>query len=353
MMEPTQIARLVLRGGALPLFLTVAATTVACNSSHAGESLSRSTSASVSTEPVVVRFSDPGNAGVFAYAKREGILERELAKVDASVAWVPAAGAFSANFEAMNSGAINASGGAVSPIIGALSHNLKFKIYALADPGGTRRAGVISPASSNVHELKDLVGKRVAVNAAAHGDYVLLKALDQAGIPAAQVTRVPIQPPEAAAAFATGKIDAWSTFGVFFSTAVKNGANVLARESDIGSDDVGVLAANVAVLEKHPEAFQAVLRVSQELTAEAHTTPEKFQNVFTDKGPTAVSGDELRAAIEDTRTLPAFRVPTALDRARVDRVSNIFFANKSTDRKIVVDEIVFDVDAAAAAAHRK
>ena len=87
-------------------------------------------------EAVVLRYSDPGNAGVLAYAKREGVLERALAKVNATIEWVPGAQAFSANFEAMNSGAINASGGAISPIVGALAHNLKFKISA----SPTRRA---------------------------------------------------------------------------------------------------------------------------------------------------------------------------------------------------------------------
>jgi predicted methyltransferase/ABC-type nitrate/sulfonate/bicarbonate transport system substrate-binding protein len=298
-------------------------------------------------QPLVVKFSDAGNAGIFAYAKREGILEKELAKVNATIAWIPAAGAFSANFDAMNSGAMNASGGAISPIIGALSHNLQFKIYGIADPGGTTRAGIISPASSAIRSVKDLVGKRVAVNLAAHGDYILLKALADAGIPASKVERVPIQPPDAAAAFAAGRIDAWSTFGIFFSTAIKNGAHVVKLERDLHSDDVGVLAANVAALEKNPAAFQVILRVSQELTALARAHPEKFQNVFRDKGPTAVSGDELRLATEDTRTLPAFRVPTAADRARVNNVARIFFANRSIDRDISVNDIVFDIDQAA------
>jgi sulfonate transport system substrate-binding protein len=295
------------------------------------------------SEPLVVKFSDPGNAGVFAYAKREGILERELAKVNATIAWIPAAGAFSANFEAMNSGAMNASGGAISPIIGALSHNLQFKIYAIADPGGAARSGIISPASSTIRTVKDLVGKRVAVNLAAKGDYVLLKALANAGIPADQVERLPIQPPDAAAAFATGKIDAWSTFGTFFSTAIKNGAHVLAVERDLHSDDVSVLAANVAVLQKNPAAFQVILRVSQELTALAHQSPEKFENVFRDKGPTALSGEELRLTTEETRVVPAFRVPTAADKTRIRNVAEIFFKNKSIDRQIAVDDIVFDV----------
>jgi predicted methyltransferase/ABC-type nitrate/sulfonate/bicarbonate transport system substrate-binding protein len=309
------------------------------------------TAAAPAFEPVVVRFSDPSNAGVpsvFAYAKREHVLEKELAKVNATIEWVPAPGAFSASFDAMNSGAINVSGGAISPIIGALSHNLRFKIYGIADPGSTMRAGIISPPGSSIRTVRDLVGKRVAVNLAAHGDYLLLKALANAGIPASKVERVPIQPPDAAAAFATGKIDAWSTFGIFFNTAVRNGAHVLALERDLHSDDVGVLAANVSVLQKNPAAFQTILRVSQELTTLAHQSPEKFQNVFKNKGPTALSGEELRLAIEDTRALPEYRVPTATDRARVENVSKIFFENKSIDRKIPVDEIVFDVDQAAA-----
>lgn len=323
---------------------------VACDTAR-GEKASENTTTSASSpraERVVIRFSDPGNAGIFAYARREKILERELEKVGAGIEWVPAAGAFSANFEAMSSGAINASGGAISPIIGALAHNLKFRIYGISDPGGIRSAGILAPAGSSVHAVRDLVGKRVAVNLAAHGDYILLKALANDGVPADRVTRVPIQPPDAAAAFATGKIDAWSTFGVFYNTAVRNGAHVLARESDIGSDDVGVLAANVDVLERAPEAFRILLDVAASLSAEAHANPEKFQNVLAQKGPTAVSGEELRVAIEETRALPVFRVPGDADKARIANVARLFVDNQSIDRNITVDDIVFDIDAAIA-----
>jgi sulfonate transport system substrate-binding protein len=317
------------------------------SSADAGSGGVSSTGAAYSS--VEIRFSDPGNAGVFAYAKREGILEKELAKIGSSIVWVPAAGAFSANFEAMNSGAINASGGAISPILGALSHNLKFKIFAISDPGGIRQAGILSPGPSAIRQVKDLVGKRVAVNLAAHGDYILLKALANDGVPADKVTRVPIQPPDAAAAFATGQIDAWSTFGVFYSTAVRNGAHILVSEDQIQSDDVGVLAASEAVLAKNPQAFGVLLRVSQELTELAHTQPEKFQNVVHDKGPMAVSGDELRIAIDETRRLPSFRVPSQSDRARIGNVAKLFYDNRSIDRPLSVEQVVFDLDEASKA----
>lgn len=302
-------------------------------------------------DALVVGFPDPGNSGIFAYAKREGILERELAKVNARLKWIPAAGAFSANFEAMNSGVMNAAGGAISPVLGALSHNLQFRIYAISDPGGTRRAGLISPPKSPIRRVNDLVGKRVAVNLAAKGDYILLKALEEAHIDGAAVERVAIQPPEAAAAFATGKLDAWATFGTFFSTAERNGANILVLEKDLESDDVGVLSASSEALAKNPAAFQTILRVSQELTALAHKEPEKFVNVFTDKGPRALSGPELELAIEETQVLPEFRLPTAQDRQRIANVSRLFHKNKSIDRELAIDEVIYDLAPVTAHVH--
>jgi sulfonate transport system substrate-binding protein len=301
--------------------------------------------AAAAQEPIVIKFHDIGNAGVFAYAKREGILERALAPANAKVEWVPGPAAFSANVDAMNAGAINTAMAAVSPVVGALAHNLKFKIFTIADPAGIRQAGILAPKDSPIRTVKDLVGKRVAVNLAAHGDYILLRALEKNGVPAAQVERVPIQPPEAAAAFATGKIDAWSTFGVFFTSAVRNGAHVIAYEADLGSDDVLITSANVDVLHKNPAAFRALLKAVQDLTEEEHRSPEKFQNVFTDKGPTAVSGEDLRLAIEDARVAPVPRVPTPGDRVRIGNVVRLLFENKSIDRNISVDEIVYDIDA--------
>jgi sulfonate transport system substrate-binding protein len=322
---------------------------LACGCKGASQPNQAPSAAASKYEPIEIRFSDPGNGGssVMAYARREGILERELAKVNAKIAWVPGAQAFSANFEAMNAGAINASGGAISPIVGALAHNLNFKVFAIGDPAAMKQAGIVVPADSPIKTVNDLVGKRVAVNMAAHGDYMLLKALANAGVPASAVNRLNIQPPDAAAAFATGKIDAWSTFGVFFSTAVRNGARILLRESDMQSDDVTIMAANAAVLKKNPAAFLVVIKVVNDLVEIGHQHPERFQNVFTDKGPTALSGDELAIAIENTRAMSKIRVPTLADRTRVANVARMFALNRSIDREIGVDEIVFDADAAA------
>jgi hypothetical protein len=62
-----------------------------------------------------------------------------------------------------------------------------------------------------------------------------------------------------------------------------------------------------------------------------------------------VSGDELRIAIDETRKLPAYRLPTASDRARVANVASLLYRNKSIDRDMTVDDVIFDLDRAVAA----
>ena len=110
-----------------------------------------------------------------------------------------------------------------------------------------------------------------------------------------------------------------------------------------------ITSANEEVLRKNPIAFQVFIRVQAELANEARQHPEKFVNVFTEKGPTAVTGDRLAIALEEARATPIQRAPTAADRQRVANVAKLFVEAKSIDRPLAVDDIVFDVDAAASA----
>jgi sulfonate transport system substrate-binding protein len=323
----------------------------ACGSSSATPEGSGGTTpaGAVAYEPVTIKFSDPGNQGAFAYIKREGLLEAELAKVNATIEWVPAAGAFSANFDAMNAGAINASQAAVAPIVGALSRNLNFKVFATQEASDAKSSGIVATADSGIKTVKDLEGKRVAVNKAGKGDYITLKALTLAGVDISKVERVPLQPPDAAAAFASGQIDAWATFGAFWTTAVENGATIVTYESDLETDDVGVVGASAEVLEKNPAAFQAIVKVYAEVTALGNEEPEKLQNIFATEGPTAVSGARLEEAIKDTRAAKIPRVATAADSEQIAAVADLFYANKAIDKEVEATDVIFDIDQAAAA----
>jgi sulfonate transport system substrate-binding protein len=316
----------------------------------AGDDAASSTTTAGSAEPtyeeITIKLLNPGNHGYFAYAKKSGLLEEELAKVNAKVEWVDGPGAFSANLDAMKAGNITAAQAAVSPVVGALIAGLDFRIFAIAPPSEAKSAGIVARADSGIESIEDLVGKKVAVNPAAHGEYILLKALEEAGVPFDEVERVPIQPPDAAAAFASGSVDAWATFNTFFTGALANGATLLAYEADLESDDTGIISASVEQLERNPAAFKVIVDVYNQLVEEGHTEPEKFQNVIDQSGPTAVSGAQLEQQIEDTRVTPLIELASPEGIARVQGVLDIFAEAGVLQKTVPVDDVVFDIDAA-------
>jgi sulfonate transport system substrate-binding protein len=319
------------------------ATTAAPETTAAGAS---TTPAPKQEEITIKLLGGSSNSGIIPYAKKTGILEQELAKVNAKVEWVDGPAAFSANLEAMKAGKITASQAAVSPVVGALIAGLDFKIFAISPPSESKSAGIVARPGSGIETVKDLVGKKVAVNPAAHGEYILLKALEEAGIPFDQVERVPIQPPDAAAAFASGAVDAWATFNQFFTGALANGATLVTYESDLDSDDVGVFAASAEQLEKNPAAFKVFVDVYNQLVAESQDEPEKFQNIFQQSGPTYVEGATLAQQIEDARLTPESELATPEGIARVQGVLDIFVKAGVLQRSANVEDVVFDVGAA-------
>jgi sulfonate transport system substrate-binding protein len=346
---------------AIVLLLVLALVAAACGDDSDAETSSTTaapadtaagaTTAAPSTEPTYEEITikilgGSSNSGIIPYAKKTGLLEEELAKVNAKIEWVDGPAAFSANLDAMRSGAITTSQAAVSPVVGALIAGLDFKIFAISPPSEAKSAGIVAGKDSGIKTVKDLVGKKVAVNPAAHGEYILLKALEEAGVPFDQVERVPIQPPDAAAAFASGAVDAWSTFGNFFTGALANGATLLTYESDLDSDDVGVIAASAEQIEKNPAAFKVIVDVYNQLVEESHAEPEKFQNIFQQSGPTFVEGATLTQQIEDTKLTPPSELATPEGIARVQGVLDIFVEAGVLQKSAPVEDVVFDINAA-------
>ena len=295
----------------------------------------RATRAVAPTSPPCCASPIPATTGWSPTPRREGSFDEPLAEAGATIEWVPAAGSFTANFDLLKSGTINTHQAAVSPILGALSNGLDFQIFAISEPSDAGGDGIVATAESGITTVEDLEGKRVAVNGKGHGEWILLKALTEAGVDVDSVERVPIQPPDAAAAFASGEIDAWATFGAFYTTALaQGGVEVLPTTELEENDDVGVVGAAPDLLESNPEAFAAFVEVLADLADQAAETPEEFVNVFTDSGPEAYEGEVYDAAVEDAAKEAVFRIPTDEDVERVERVLQLFVENGVVESRL-------------------
>lgn len=276
----------------------------------------------------VLKIKDPGNAGPLAYAKRNGILEERLAAVGAKVEWGGSYASFTATIDAVRSGSVNVLEGAISPALGYLANGKDIKIFSITDrvtdAAAPQTGGLVVPAGSAVRDVKDLVGKQVAVNKGGRGEYLLLLALERAGIAPDQVKRVYLNPDQAASAFATGKVDAWWAIVRAYPEVVAKGARVLVHGRDLPDQDLSIQAARTELLQEHPEAVRVYLQVLRELTEQARTEPEKFQNVFQTQGPTALSGARLEEELAKSRYALPPRFVTAADASYIGDVAGTF-----------------------------
>ncbi|MFC6885364.1 MULTISPECIES: ABC transporter substrate-binding protein [Actinomadura] len=295
----------------------------------------------------VIRLKDPGNAGVLAYAKREGILERRLRAAGARVEWGGSYASFTATIDAVRSGSVNVLEGAVSPALGYLANGRDIKIFAFTDPVADRAApyedGLVVPADSPARSVRDLVGKQVAVNKGGRGEYLLLLALKQAGIPADRVKRVYLNPIQGASAFATGKVDAWWAIVDAYPQVVAKGARVLVHGRDLPDRDVNIWAARTELLDRHPRAVSAFLDVLGELTRQEKQDPGRFQNVFLKKGPSAVSGARLDDDLAKARYQNVPRPAGKGDAAYVRSVNDVFRAYGVLPADIRPQDVIFDL----------
>lgn len=120
--------------------------------------------------------------------------------------------------------------GNVPPISGA-AKDQGFKIIATQLPLNAKNPleNVIVPKGSPIKTLADLKGKRIAVpqGSSAHG--LILNALASAHLTPKDVKLVYLRPADGAAAFNSGKVDAWSIWNPQDTIAVSKGARVLAK----------------------------------------------------------------------------------------------------------------------------
>ena len=75
------------------------------------------------------------------------------------------------------------------------------------------------PKESALKSVADLKGKRVALNKGSNVHYLLVKALEKAGLKYSDITTVFLPPADARAAFEKGAVDAWVIWDPFLAAA--------------------------------------------------------------------------------------------------------------------------------------
>ena len=200
--------------------------------------------------------------GKLVLLKGRGTLEDKLKPLGYSVSWTefPSGPPL---LEALNVGAIDLGIAGETPPIFAQAAGAPL-VYLAYDPPAPSGEAILVPKDSPLKSVADLRGKKVALNKGSNVHYLLVRALEQAGLKYTDVQPVFLAPSDALAAFTRGSVDAWVIWDPYEAAAeAATGARILA-------DGTGLVAnyqfyfSSKKFLTEHAKAVDIVLEALNE-----------------------------------------------------------------------------------------
>jgi sulfonate transport system substrate-binding protein len=194
--------------------------------------------------------------GALLMVKEQKVLEQRFEPQGVRVRWIEFA--FGPPLlEALGAGAIDYGYTGDSPPIFAQAAHANL-LYAGAIPARGYGQAILVPAASSIESISDLKGKKVAVAKASSAHNLLVAALESVGLPWRDTTPVYLAPPDAAAAFVRGAVDAWSIWDPFLAIAeLKQKARALPLDRAISAQNSFFLV-NGDFAAKHPDVVATI-----------------------------------------------------------------------------------------------
>ena len=140
--------------------------------------------------------------------------------------------------------------------------------------------GIIVPGASRAQSGADLKGLRIATGRGSVGHYVLLRALEEAGLAPSDVQIIFLSPADANAAFSSGAIDAWSTWTPYLAAAVLHGGARVLVDGRALSTGTGFMAANARSVETKRAILEDFLTRNARALAWASSNAETYAEVL-------------------------------------------------------------------------
>jgi aliphatic sulfonates family ABC transporter substrate-binding protein len=195
--------------------------------------------------------------GLLMLAKAYGALDAALAARGVTVEWVEYGGGLEI-VEAMCRGELVAGVVGEGPAVLAQDRTVPI-VYLAAEPPAPRGAGLLVRDAS-LRTVAALRGKRVAVNRGSQAHYLLIRALEEAGLTLADVELAFMTPAQAQLAFARDEVAAWSAWDPWLSMAREElGARVLRDSTGLMNNAVYYVARR-DFAEQHGELIAELLQ---------------------------------------------------------------------------------------------
>lgn len=159
-------------------------------------------------------------------------------------------------------------------------------VYVASDPPAPQAEALIVRKESPLKSLRDLKGKKVALNRGSNVHYLLVRALESVKLSLSDIEVVYLAPGDARPAYDTGKVDAWVIWDPFLAAAENAGSRQLANGEGLVDNRLFYVARR-QFAEEHPELLRATLDEFQALSEWESKNPEASSKILTESSGVA------------------------------------------------------------------
>jgi sulfonate transport system substrate-binding protein len=153
-------------------------------------------------------------------------------------------------------------------------------LYVLSERAGPATEAIVVRSDSPIKTVADLKGKRVALNKASNVHYLLVRAIEKAGLTWSDIEPVYLTPADARAAFESGRVDAWAIWDPYYAQIVDAGQARLLADGTGLVENRGYYLATRQLVSGQPQSFRVLLAELRAMSKWGDTHRDELSDFF-------------------------------------------------------------------------
>jgi sulfonate transport system substrate-binding protein len=282
--------------------------------------------------------------GTLVLLKARGTLEKRLADQGVDVKWTEFPGGPQL-LEGLNVGSIDFGVTGETPPVFAQAAKADL-VYVANEPPAPTSEAILVPKDSTVKSVADLKGKKVVLNKGSNVHYLLVRALEDAGLKYTDIQTVYLAPADARAAFEKGAVDAWVIWDPYQAAAEKQ---LQARTLKDGTglvDNNQFYLATRTFAEDHPKVIEALVDEVRKTGEWSKANPEQ---VTDEVAPLLGLPKDITLTSVKRQGFGAQYLTPAVVEAQ-QKIADTFYQLKLIPQPLVIKDVVWTPPVGVAAA---
>ena len=248
---------------------------------------------SARSKPVVIGYSNWAGWWPWAIAEQEGLFAKN--NVNVQMKWFDG---YLESMEAFAAGQLDGNCQTLNDTISFAAEAVNGEVAILVNDNSAGNDKII--VTQDINTVEDLKGKQVAVEEGVVDDFLLTLALESKGMKRDDVQIVPLETGAAAAAFASGQVDAVGAFPPFWLTALKReGSKELISSKEFPGSIPDLLVVSQKLIDEQPDVAQGLVNTWFDILDFMEQNPEQADEIMATRADVTV--DELQLFKEGTK----------------------------------------------------